>query len=161
MGAVQPPAATAFELAHYPDLSRERFAEATDLLLDLPMGCDGEATSLILCGRGVMFRKRLMTDRSVPIAVWPRVNSAGGGYEMTFGTSRLAFVESPGQTAGRLACWAEYWFAEFVPHVGDALATPAGPAAARLLRPLATACPACDTPVISVRVGAVGVRVAP
>ncbi len=151
------PAATAFEVALYPDLAREHFAEALDLLLYLPVRSDGEAESIILSGRGVLFRQILMADRSVPISYRPRTNGEGGGYAMTFGTSQLAFAESPVRIAARLECWADFWFREFLPGVDESLAVPAGRAVKSLLAAVASKCPECGKASVTA-VGRAGVK---
>lgn len=151
------PAATVFEVANYPDLAREHIGEARDLLLYLPLRSDGEVEAVILCGRGIQFRKTLMHDRSVPITFWPRANANGGGYEMAFGAARLAFGEPPERIATRLNCWTDYWFREFLPRVGESLEVPAGKTSRTLLASIATKCPECGKRSVAA-VGRVGFR---
>jgi hypothetical protein len=150
------PAATVFELANYPMLGGEHLETARDLLLFQPLPAGGEPLHLLACGRGLIVGGALLHEWPTTIATRPLPLSKGGGYEMRFGGRSIQVHGDPDDLVRRVAAWAEYWFNDFLPWIGNAL-TSSGGGAATPIDSLGVTCPACGTSFFARR-GDVGLR---
>jgi hypothetical protein len=142
------PAATVFELAHYPMLGGQHLETAPDLLLfqPLPAGREGKPESLLVCGRGLILHDAIIHERPQGIDVKPLPNSQGGGYALHIGPHEIQFFpDNPDALVYRLGNWADFFFNQFLPRIADVLARPAGPGLKRLLRRVTVRCPECGT----------------
>jgi hypothetical protein len=150
------PAATVFELVNYPMLGGQHFETAPDLLLFQPLPAGGDPVHLLACGRGLIVGGALMHEWPTPIASKPLPDSKGGGYEILFGPHSVQVHGNVEELVHKLTGWAEYFFKEFLPWIGNALTRP-GDGAADRLAPLTVSCQTCRTAFVARR-GEVGRR---
>jgi hypothetical protein len=138
------PAATVFELVNYPMLGGQHLETAPDLLLFQPLPAGGDPVHLLACGRGLIVGGALMHDWPTRITSKPLPDSKGGGYEVLFGPHSVQVHGDVDEFIQKLTRWAEYFFMEFLPWIGNAL-TRAGDGVADRLAPLTILCPTCHT----------------
>jgi hypothetical protein len=150
------PAATVFELANYPMLGAQHLETAPDLLLFQPLPAGDEPVHLLACGRGLIVGGALLHEWPTTIDTRPLPLSKGGGYEMRFGGRSIQVHGNPDDLVRRVAAWAEYWFNDFLPWIGNAL-TSSGDGVAGTIDSLAVTCRACGTSFFA-RGGDVGLR---
>jgi hypothetical protein len=136
------PAATVFELVNYPMLGGQHLQAAPDLLLFQPLPAGGDPVHLLACGRGLIIGGALMHDWPTRITSKPLPESKGGGYEVLFGAHSVQVRGNVDELVQKLTRWAEYFFMEFLPWIGNALTRP-GDGAADRLTPLTVRCPTC------------------
>lgn len=138
------PAATVFELAKYPMLGGQHLEAAPDLLLFQPLPAGGEPVHLMACDRGLIIGGGLMHQWPTTIESRPLPLSKGGGDELRFGTHSVQVHGDVQELKQRLNRWADYFFREFLPWIGNALRAPQDRSLAR--QSLADVkCPKCQT----------------
>jgi hypothetical protein len=136
------PAATVFELANYPMLGGQHLEAAPDLLLFQPLPTGGEPVHLLACGRGLIVGGGLIHAWPTPIDTRPLPGSKGGGNELRFGPHAIQVHGDVAELVRKITNWADYWFEEFLPWIGNAL-TRAGDGRSDSLEPLRVRCPEC------------------
>jgi hypothetical protein len=141
---------TVFELAAEPERGEPALAKCADLLL-----IDRDTPSLLVCGRGVIYRDILFSEAPRRVEIKVRRDFDGVEYELLLGDHRLPFVHDPGPVTVRLQRWFRYQFEEFLPQVADVDAWQTPPGSKPLSSPDAVACPECGRLLITRR-GEVG-----
>ncbi|HEX4592442.1 MAG TPA: hypothetical protein VH120_21105 [Gemmataceae bacterium] len=153
------PAATVFELAKFPMLGEQHLETAPDLLLFQPLPAGGEPIHLLACGRGLIVGGGLIHEWPTAIDVRPLPGSKGGGYALRFGSRAVQVHGDVDDVVRKLTAWADYFFREFLPWIGNAL-TRSGDSAVDRIGPLTVRCPECRAKFVG-RPGALGRRVFP
>lgn len=118
------PAATVFELAKYPMLGGQHLEAAPDLLLFQPLPAGGEPVQLMACDRGLIIGGGLMHQWPTTIESRPLPLSKGGGDELRFGAHSVQVQGNVQELIQRLNRWADYFFREFLPWIGNTLRAP-------------------------------------
>jgi len=144
------PAATVFELVNYPMLGGQHLETAPDLLLFQPLPAGGDPVHLLACGRGLIVGGALLYDWPTPVTTKPLPDSKGSGYELLFGGHSVQVHGNVEGLVQKLTGWAEYFFTEFLPWIGNALTRP-GDGVIDRLAPLTVHCPTCRTEFVARR----------
>jgi hypothetical protein len=148
------PAATVFELANYPMVGGQHLEAAPDLLLFQPLPSGGEPIHLLACGRGLIVGGALIHEWPTSIDFVPLPLSKGGGYAMQFAGHAVQVHGDPAELVRKVTAWANYFFGEFLPWIGNVLAQP-GDRPTDRLPAFTMACPDCGKSFLARR-GEVG-----
>ncbi len=151
-------AATAFDLARYPDLGGEFLTEHPNLLL-VQFGSDlsndeSEPSPLLICEDGVIYKQQVIVRDSV-IRFRQRSVLRGGGYELYIDDLVWRFKSSPERLKERLEFWRDFLFRNLRPTARNAEGR-SGKRDLLLNKHLAT-CPECRTSFVVIP-GEIGIQ---